>query len=103
MRGGGWDRPKAVFHPGDYVMLKQKQKHCLQPLARPHILRIVELPPSGIVVLEGSDAARVQRQIKVVAHSTLPILDPALHPDRSYRGPLPGVWRQIQGAEDGVM
>ena len=66
---------------------KQKQNHCLQPPARPHILRIVELRPSGIVALEGSDAARAQRQIKDVAHSTLPILDPALHPERFYRGP----------------
>lgn len=22
VRGGGWDRPKASFMPGDYVMLK---------------------------------------------------------------------------------
>ena len=87
MRGGGWDRPKANFQPGDYVLLKQKQKNCLQPPARPHILRIVELRPSGIVILEGSDAARTQRQIKDVAQSPLPILDLALHPYRFYRGP----------------
>ena len=61
VRGGGWDRPKANFQPGDYVLLKQKQKNCLQPPARPHILRIVELRPSGIVILEGSDATRTQR------------------------------------------
>ena len=27
--GGGWDRPKASFRPGDYVSLKQKTKHTL--------------------------------------------------------------------------
>ena len=34
VRGGGWDRPKAKFEPGDYVMLKQA-KHALEPIARP--------------------------------------------------------------------
>ena len=87
MRGGGWDRPKASFQSGDYVLLQQKKKDCLQPPARPHILRVVELRPSGVVALEGSDAARVQRQVKDIAHSSLPILDPSPHPDRFYRGP----------------
>ena len=82
VRGGGWDRPKANFQPGDYVLLRQKKLDCLQPPARPHILRVVELRPSGVVVLEGSDATRVQRQVKDIAHSPLPILDPSLHPDR---------------------
>ena len=87
MRGGGWDRPKASFQPGDYVLLRQKKKDCLQPRARPPILRVVELRPSGVVVLEGSDAPRVQCQIKDISHSSLPILDPSLHPDMFYRGP----------------
>ena len=87
MRGGCWDRPKATFQPGDYKLLKQKKKDCPQAPARPHILRVVELRPSGVVVLEGSDAARVHRQVKDIADSPLPILDPSLHPDRFYRGP----------------
>ena len=39
VRGGGWDRPKATFKPGDYVLLKQQTKNCLLPSTRPHILR----------------------------------------------------------------
>ena len=85
--GRGWDRPKANFQPGDYILLRQKKKDCLQRPARPHILRVVELRPSGVVVLEGSDVARVQGQVKDIAHSPLLILDPSLHPDRFYRGP----------------
>ena len=81
VRGGGWDRPKANFQPGDYVLLKQQKKDYLRPLMRPHILRVVELRPSRVVVLEGSDAARVHRHVKDIAHSPLPILDPSLHPD----------------------
>ena len=42
---------------------------------------------SVVVVLEGSDAARVQRQVKDIAQSPLPILDQSLHPDRFYWGP----------------
>ena len=87
VRGGGWDRPKANFSPGDCVLLRQKKKNCLQPPARPHILLVVELRLAGVVVLEGSDGARVQRQVKDIAYSPLPILDPSLHPDRFYRGP----------------
>ena len=87
VRGGGWDRPKVRFQSGDYVLLRQKNKDCLQPPARPHFLRVVELRSSGVVVLEGSDAARMLCQVKDIAHSSLPILDPSLHPNRFYRGP----------------
>ena len=45
VRGGGWDRPKASFQPGDYVLLMQKKEDFPQPSARPHILRVVELRP----------------------------------------------------------
>ena len=27
VRGGGWDRPKATFQPGDYVMIKEVTKN----------------------------------------------------------------------------
>ena len=68
VRGHGWDRPKASFSPGDYVLLKQEKDHSLQPPAYPHVLRILEIRPTGIVILEGSDAARCSRQLKDVAH-----------------------------------
>ena len=60
MRGGVWDRPKAPFKPGDYVLLKQKTKHTLDVPARPHLLRVVEIKASGFAVLEGSDATRIE-------------------------------------------
>ena len=47
VRGGGWDRPKAKFAPGDYVLLRQAKHTALEPIARPHVLRIVEIRPSG--------------------------------------------------------
>ena len=80
MRGGGSDRPKATFKP-------KETKNCLLPPARPHVLRVVEPRPSGVAVLEGRDAARCQRQVKDIAHSSLPILDPELQSERFYRAP----------------
>ena len=87
VRGQGWDRPKASFSPGDYILLKQETAHSLEPLAYSHVLRNVEIRPTGIAILEGSDAARCSRQLKDVAHCPLPILDTNLYPGRYYRGP----------------
>ena len=86
VRSGEWAKPKASFSPGDYVMVKRETKNTLQPSAHPHVLRIVELRGSGVVILEGSDAARCTKQMKDVAHCPLPILDTSLHPGRYYRG-----------------
>ena len=86
VRGGGWDRPKATFSQGEYVMLKQETSNTLQPPAYPHVLRILELRASGICILEGSDGARCSRQIRDVSHCPLPILDTNIYPGRYYRG-----------------
>ena len=80
VRGGEWAKPKASFSVGDYVMIKRETRNALQAPAHPHVLRIVELRASGVVILEGSDAARCTKQMKDVAHCPLPILDTTLHP-----------------------
>ena len=87
VRGGGWDRPKASFMPGDYVLLKQQTVNTLDAPTRSHVLRVVEIKPTGVALLEGSDAARVEEQQKNIAHCPLPILDTNLYPERFYRGP----------------
>ena len=86
VRGGEWAKPKASFAVGDYVMVKRETKNTLQAPAHPHVLRIVELRASGVVILEGSDAARCTKEMKDVAHCHLPILDTTLHPGRYWRG-----------------
>ena len=48
VRGGGWDRPKATFMPGVYVLLKPPTSSTLDDPARPHILRVVETKKSGV-------------------------------------------------------
>ena len=68
VRGQGWDRPKATFSREDYVLLKQEKSHSLKPPAYSHVLRILEIRPTGIAILEGSDVASCSRQLKDVAH-----------------------------------
>ena len=87
VRGDGWDRPKATLQPGNYVMIRQVTKNTLQAPSRPHVLRIVEVKESGVVLMEGSDAARCEEQVKNVAHCPLPILDTTMYLARYYRGP----------------
>ena len=86
MRGGSWHKPKASFAVGDYVMVRRESKHTMMVKTHPHVLRIIEIRASGIVVLEGSDAARCTKMIKDVAHCPLPIEDTRLYPGRYYRG-----------------
>lgn len=50
VRRGGWDRPKVSFALGDFVMIRQVTKDTLDVPSRPHVLRIVEIEPSGVVV-----------------------------------------------------
>ena len=56
-------------------------------LARPHVLQVVEIKKSGVALLEGSDAARIEEQQKNIAHCPLPILNTKLYLERFYRGP----------------
>ena len=52
------------FNPDDYVMLKQQTDNNLDAPARPHVLRVVEIKASGVAVLEGVDAARIEEHQK---------------------------------------
>ena len=85
VRGGKYDRPKAKILVGDFVMVKQKKDHTLQPCVRPHILRIVEMRISGVVILQGSDAATISHQVSQIARCTVPISDTKLYPDKYVR------------------
>ena len=43
---------------------------------------MVEVRDSGVAVLEGSDAARIGEQVKILAHNPLPILDANAYSER---------------------
>ena len=85
-RSGGWDRPKASFKAGYYVLVERKTKHTVDVPAGPHIIRVMEVKNSGGALLEGSDAAKIGEQLKNIALNPLPILDHNLYPERFYRG-----------------
>ena len=81
VRGGKWDRPKAKFFVGEFVMLRQKKKHTLMPSVRPHILRIIELRDAGVVLLQGRDDTTISHQTSQIARCSLPISDTKIYPD----------------------
>ena len=64
VRGGKYQKAKATFHVGEYVMVKQSTLNTLQPSVYPHTLRVMELRNSGVVVLQGRDGATVTRQVE---------------------------------------
>ena len=87
VHGGGSDRPKLTFKVGDYVLLQQQPSSTLDVPTRPHILRVVEIMPFGVAVLEGRDVAGLEERIKNVVHNPLPILGHNAYEERFYCGP----------------
>ena len=85
MRSGGYDRPKATFAVGDFVLLKKKKKNTLDPPVRPHVLRVVELRKSGVAILQGSDATTLSHQVSKLAHCSVPVIDTNLYPETFVR------------------
>ena len=80
VRGGGYDRPKATFAVGDFLLLKQKKKNIFDPPVRPHVLRVVELRKSGVAILQGSDATTISHQVSKLAHCSVPVTNTNLYP-----------------------
>jgi hypothetical protein len=55
VRSGSYQpRPLYRFQQGDFVYLRQQQQHgTLQPKARANILRVAQVKPSGVLLLQG--------------------------------------------------
>ena len=81
VRGGKYDRPKAKFVVGEFVMLRRKKSHTLQPSVRPHILRIKELRKSGVVILQGRDGTTISHQTSQIARCSVPVADKKIYPE----------------------
>ena len=81
VRGGGYHKPIAKFKLGQYVMVKHKKTHTLEPSVTPHILKIVELKDTGVVILQGRDGTKVPRQIQQLAHCSVPVADHKIYPE----------------------
>jgi transposase InsO family protein len=78
----GQNRPRIYrFMPGDYVYTQQHQRHTtLQPHARPAILRVSEIKPSGVLVLEGKCGRTAEIRAEHCAPCHLPNLDGEIDP-----------------------
>jgi hypothetical protein len=67
------------FLVGDFVYLRVGQKrNTLEVHAQQQVLRIVEMRPSGIAVLQGRCGARMSAHVSSLAPCHLPDLDPTL-------------------------
>jgi hypothetical protein len=69
------------FQPGDYVYLRQQQRHStLQPHARPSILRVKQVLPSGVLQLQGKCGRTADVHMDHCAPCHLPHLDGDIDP-----------------------
>ena len=82
VRGGGYDKPKAGFAVGEYVLVRMPHNNTLLPSVRPHILRIIELRDTGVAKLQGSDGTTTTRQIHQLAHCTVPVSDHKIYMEK---------------------
>ena len=81
LRGGGFDPKVRKFEVGDYVYYRNTTaRTSLDAVARPEILRVSEVRPSGVVELEGRCGTKITAHITHVAPCHLPIADHDIDP-----------------------
>jgi hypothetical protein len=100
LRSGNYSPQLRRFLPGDYVYVKRKDKQGLDILAKQLILRVVEVRPSGVIVLQGRCGTKRAVHVSQCAPCHLPDIDPSL--DYSLRpGPAEAVCEHC-GTDDVV-
>ena len=103
VRGGKYDRPKAKFVVGEFVMLRRKKSHTLQPGVRPHILRIKELRKSRVVILQGRDGTTISHQTSQIARCSVPVADKKIYPELYIRTKSVHFEKCGRRQEEGIM
>jgi len=69
------------FQPGDYVYVQQLQQHStLQPKARPSILKVLQVRPTGVLQLQGKCGRTALIRQEQCAPCHLPDLDGTIDP-----------------------
>ena len=81
VRSGNYDKSKAKFLLGQYVLVKQSKINTLQTSVHPHILRIMEIRDSGVTMLQGRCGATVSRHISQLAHCSVPVANYQIYPE----------------------
>jgi transposase InsO family protein len=84
LRSGEYQPRLVRFQPGDLVYVQDPEAHSLQISARPHILRVVRVGPTGTLTLEGRDGRTVDVHTEQCAPCHLPNVDTTV-----YKGLLP--------------
>lgn len=69
-------------------MLEQQRDTTMHVSTKLHVPRVVKIKSIGVMVLEESDAARIEEHQKKIEHCPLPILDRITFLERLYRGSL---------------
>jgi hypothetical protein len=73
--------PSPRFEAGDFVYTRQQQRNSsLQPRARPAIYRVLEVRPSGVLLLQGRCGGTFEEHMVHCAPCHLPGIDPTIDP-----------------------
>jgi hypothetical protein len=81
VRSGQYEPSGYKFVVGDFVYVRRRTVvNSLQPEARPGILRVVEVRPSGVLVLQGRCGTRTTAHVSECAPCHLSNLNPTLDP-----------------------
>jgi transposase InsO family protein len=76
-----YEPQRHTFKPGEFVYLQQLQRHnTLQPKAKPAILRITEVRPSGVLQLQGRCGRTVEVSMQHCSPCPLPGIDGSIDP-----------------------
>ena len=103
LRNKGYLPRVASYQPGDYVYLRRlKAGSSLVIKARPTILRVKQLRPNGVVVLQDKAGQEIVQQVSQLAPCHLPDIDGSI--DRVLLGEDPGAECVVCGsADDGAV
>ena len=90
VHSGGHLPPTLQLQPGAFVYLRTTQPTGLSLPAQPVVLQVVQVRPSGVVLLQGSDGNLTRRHASQLAPCHLPNIDPTVnrlhqHVDASVR------------------
>jgi site-specific DNA-cytosine methylase len=88
IRSGSYQPKRFKFEVGDFVYTTQPNtSDALEPAAKPQILRIVEVRPTGTLILQGKCGLRISRHVSQCAPCHLPGIDPTIDPTLADRAP----------------
>jgi hypothetical protein len=73
-RSGIYQPRLKKFEVGDFVYLRRARRYALHPANSRTILKVVQIKPSGVILLEGADNRQIEEHINNLAPCHLPDL-----------------------------